>query len=283
MDNICPICNKEKPKPKNKYCSYACRNIYINSIKDYSKQTDKIRKTKRENLIKKNGELKTFQVICKNCKSIYEVLERSKRFPIKSKYFCSRSCAVKFRGPRSEEIKEKIRQKLKRLPKERICRGCHKYFIPIINGRKSNGRVFCSQPCNYRHRRENINIKNLYRTYSNFDFPLNRYPEHFNFKLIEEHGWYKAKNNGNNLSGISRDHLFSISDGFKRLINPKILSHPANCELKIHNTNISKGSKSSITLDHLLEKIKHWTAKYSEDFSISEIFITLDQLKICQY
>jgi hypothetical protein len=62
--------------------------------------------------------------------------------------------------------------------------------------------------------------------------------------LIEKYGWYKAKNNGNNLGGVSRDHMLSVSEGYKLSIDPYFLSHPANCKLMVHSENISKNKKS---------------------------------------
>ena len=61
-----------------------------------------------------------------------------------------------------------------------------------------------------------------------------------------------------NLSGITKDHLYSISDGMKNKILPAIMSHPANCQLLIHNDNVSKNKKSCITIEELLERIENW-------------------------
>jgi len=60
---------------------------------------------------------------------------------------------------------------------------------------------------------------------------------------------YKASNRGNNLKGISRDHMYSVSQGFQNNVDPTIISHPANCQLLIHTENQSKGDKSKITLE----------------------------------
>jgi hypothetical protein len=95
-----------------------------------------------------------------------------------------------------------------------------------------------------------------YRQLCEFKFGIKNFPEYFNFKLIENYGWYKAKNNGNNLNGVSRDHMYSINDGFLNGIHPIIISHPANCELMPQQMNSKKNAKSSISLEKLLEKIK---------------------------
>lgn len=76
-------------------------------------------------------------------------------------------------------------------------------------------------------------------------------------------GWYKAKNKGNNLNGVSRDHIISVKYGFENNIDPKIISHPANCQLLRHNDNVSKGKNNHITLQELLLKIEEWDKKYN--------------------
>jgi len=60
---------------------------------------------------------------------------------------------------------------------------------------------------------------------------------------------------------VSRDHMLSVKEGFELGIDPKLLSHPANCELMVHNDNISKNKKSSITLEELLERIENFNKK----------------------
>lgn len=101
-----------------------------------------------------------------------------------------------------------------------------------------------------------------YRADCSFKFDLKDFPKEFNFKLIEECGWYKAANKGNNLTGVSRDHIVSVRYGFDNKIDPKIISHPANCQLLMHNKNASKGSKCELTLNELIAKIDAWNNKY---------------------
>ena len=68
-----------------------------------------------------------------------------------------------------------------------------------------------------------------------------------------------------NLGGVSRDHMLSVRDGFNKGINPKLLAHPANCRLMIHNENISKNKKSILTENELLIRIEEWDKKYDGD------------------
>ena len=128
----------------------------------------------------------------------------------------------------------------------------------------SKKRQFCSNECLKNWKRRNADKYKKYWLDCQFKFILSDYPEEFDFSLIRKYGWYKASNRGNNLTGISRDHRYSIFDGFKNKIDPKIISHPANCELMQHNKNSSKHNKSSITLEELLKRIKNWNKKYKE-------------------
>jgi hypothetical protein len=43
--------------------------------------------------------------------------------------------------------------------------------------------------------------------------------DYFNFLLVEKHGWYSPTNKNNNLSGVSRDHMFSVREGFEKGID----------------------------------------------------------------
>jgi hypothetical protein len=101
-----------------------------------------------------------------------------------------------------------------------------------------------------------------YRQLCAFSFGLKQYKEEFDFLLIEKYGWYKAKNRGNNPLGVSRDHMFSVKDGFKQNVSPELIKHPANCVLIQNKDNQSKGPKSSITLNELKDRIRAWDLKY---------------------
>lgn len=101
-----------------------------------------------------------------------------------------------------------------------------------------------------------------YRQLCEFKFNLKDYPDEFDFSLIEKYGWYKAKNRGDNPGGISRDHMYSIKDGFINNIPPEIMSHPTNCKLMRQYKNNIKNSKSSITIKELYKRIEDWKKKY---------------------
>lgn len=98
-----------------------------------------------------------------------------------------------------------------------------------------------------------------YRQLSEFKFNVYDYPTKFNLLLLEEYGWYKTKNRGDNPSGISRDHMYSVKDGFENDIDPYYISHPANCKLMKHGDNNKKNTSSSITLEELKKRVALWT------------------------
>ncbi len=107
-----------------------------------------------------------------------------------------------------------------------------------------------------------INYYKHYRVDCNFIFHLSDYPNEFDFNLIKKHGWYSPSNKKNNLNGVSRDHIFSVKDGFLQNIPSFIIRHPANCSLLIHTKNQSKHSKSQLTIRSLLKKIINFEKLY---------------------
>lgn len=137
-----------------------------------------------------------------------------------------------------------------------MCPVCGKTY-------KSKSKT-CSNNCGQTYRHKDIDQTSLkyYRLRCQFNFALSDYPDEFDFSLIEEHGWYKAKNRGNNLNGISRDHMVSVKYGWENNISPEIIAHPANCKLLQHSLNVSKFDSCSITYDELLKRIEEWNNKY---------------------
>ena len=81
--------------------------------------------------------------------------------------------------------------------------------------------------------------------------------------MIENNGWYSAKNRGNNMNGVSRDHIVSIKWGWENGVDSKDICHPANCQLMLQRKNVSKGKKKSITIGELKSRIAEWNLKYN--------------------
>lgn len=134
------------------------------------------------------------------------------------------------------------------------CNNCSKemHCLP------SNRSKFCSLSCWVTYTEKNKDPMKLYRERCLFTFATSDYPDKFDLSLVEKYGWYSPSNKGNNLKGVSRDHMFSVKAGFDNGIDPAIISHPANCELLIHTENQSKREKSSITLEELIDRINKW-------------------------
>lgn len=258
----CEWCNSLKEKPNNRFCSIVCRNKFISSTNDYKKISEKLKKPD----IKK---------ICKQCNKEFSTKQ-------KNKIFCCLSCSGTWNNlhrsktvyeKHSKILKEKIQSGNLFLPKnikEKIkifCLKCNKefYVIPSI----ANTRKYCSFNC-YQKQIPIYDINSSYeyslteyRNLCQFKFSLNSYPEEFDFSLIQKIGWYSPSNKKNNLNGVSRDHMYSVKDGWINKIDPRIISHPANCRLIKHTENISKNYHSVITLEQLLSKIESWNKKYS--------------------
>ncbi len=178
--------------------------------------------------------------------------------------FCSRNCSASYnnRGKeKSIDTKEKIKNSINqwniqnpkvkkvKVKKNRLCKSCNnivtKKHISICGECKKSYYKF-------------------YRPACRFTFSLSSYPSEFDFDLIKKHGWYQPVNRGNNLGGVSRDHIYSVKKGFDEGVDPKIISHPANCRILLHSKNSSKQSGCDITLDELKEKIKKWDEKYGQ-------------------
>jgi len=250
----CPICDGLK-KDKNKFCSYACRNIDINSRKDYAVQNVKSTKTKQ----KVFDDLRIFKdVKCDNCKKEMEV-RSSCTGKFKERYWCSRACANSRKwtdADREHKSKASLNSEaVMTANKSRAIFPLHK--CETCKSLTRNKR-FCSNAC-----KPKSTTPEAYRAAARFQFALNQYPLEFDFDLIRKYGWYQPINRGNNLGGVSRDHLYSVAEGYKNKVDPKLLAHPANCRLVIHNDNIAKNSKSSITLEQLLDRIELWNKKYA--------------------
>ena len=274
------------------------RGVYTNHLrwcKENPKYKEILDKTKKNlsngvtNFYKsKNGEIKEFKVICRNCNKEFFVKEPENKFPLKKYYYCSSYCSHahnKFIENVGENISNgfliksenyKIYYKNRFNKEYDISKKSHKCLMcnNIIIGKNKFCSILCRKKYNLYKNIPNIlqeneknkikEIKKLYKYFCRFNFALNEYPDEFDFDLIRKYGWYKAKNHGNNLGGVSRDHRFSCNEAFKKLIDPYLISHPVNCQLLRHNDNSSKNVKCSISLEELKEKINEWNIKYGK-------------------
>ena len=267
VENVCPYCGEILIMNKRSFANHVRR------CKKNPKY-EEIREGCIEKLKSKPSKQKTYIHQCEVCGKDYEV-QCTEHMHNLGKYrkTCCDVCAKQLTTNNTNiELKNsKISTTFKKKPsykKEivKICKYCGSEFTT-----RFPNRIFCCNLCTRRYRRlgeyKDINyekLKHLYKSSCQFNFALNSYPDEFDFSLIEKYGWYKAKNRGNNLNGVSRDHIYSRDKGFENLVDPYIISHPANCRLLRHNDNMSKNSKCDIELEMLIEKIKEWNQKYGE-------------------
>jgi len=237
---------------------------------DYTKVSATISKLRKENREKLLQEYNANPKYCIKCGTKIKFANRDNKT-------CSRTCANS--KEHSSSTKAKISRKIKQNTIDRHgldigISDCGKFYLPrcIYCNTTFKARIHskrycfkrCRLQCEEDRRMEDVPEKTAYRRRCQFKFSLKDFPDEFEFSLVEKHGWYKAANKGNNPGGISRDHMISISYGFEHGIDPKIISHPANCQLLQHTDNFRKNSKCSITLEDLLKKIDSWNLKYPQ-------------------
>jgi len=243
----CEYCNTEFDAPlrehnrgNGRFCSLKC-------------SSSKIRSNSRS--------LKKHNSICVECNnSFYRQPSHKNKAKVTGLQFCSKICKDKAHRI-GGSIQPKHYGNYNPTHHEKQCEMCGNNFSTI----KPKGR-FCSVDCARNNKSKKARqfrsaFKN-YRADCSFNFSIRDYPNEFDSKLIEKYGWYSATNRGNNLGGVSRDHMVSVKYGFINNIPTEYIKHPANCKLLIHNENISKGAKISITYEELLERIKLWNNKY---------------------
>lgn len=263
FDLECPYCHEHL------YCNKRTYANHLRWCKSNPKYEEILNSTKRKcsenNANKVDKKIYTF--VCEVCGKEYQ-LELSENSYNKGKYkrTCSNECAKKLTAKNTNKIEKnnKISKSLEQPKKQFTCKYCGKKF----NSKKY--KKYCSRECSSKYKKlerslylySKGKVLQLYKEACNFTFSLKSFPNEFNFSLIEEFGWYKAKNKGNNLNGVSRDHKISKQYGFDNLIDPYIISHPANCELIQQNENSSKKDKCSISINNLLNNIQNWNKIY---------------------
>ena len=269
VENICPYCNGHLLMNKRTFANHV-RWCKANPKYEEIKQSTRLKLL----LYRQENPQETKQINytcnCVICGNKYQIKTTQHRFENNNyKQTCSDKCAKQLTAQNTnKEIKnEKIKFTFfikdsihtTKIPFIKICEYCGKQFTSFKKQQKC-----CSRKCASYNKYKISDARKLYKRLCNFNFALNSYPDEFNFNLIEKYGWYKAKNHGDNPNGISRDHCYSIDEGFKNLVDPYIISHPANCVLIQQRKNASKYTKSNISIEDLIEKIKQWNEKYGE-------------------
>lgn len=263
MEVSCLLCRK--------VMSHQGLHVHINrthlGIKTYSQGNNgKYAQISAAAAIKKQLKLSEYDKSPKLCVECNIKIDYDKR----CNSFCSSNCSAVHNHKKrkssgwkpSEEQRKKVSAALScdRVPRVvALCKLCNSEFRYIFRNKE---REYCTEKCLIASRRLNRKPLLNYRADCAFKFNLKDYPGEFDFALIENFGWYSAKNRGNNLTGISRDHMVSVKYGFDNGVDPAIIAHPANCKLMQHSHNSSKCDTCSITLDELLHRIKEWDSKY---------------------
>ena len=262
------------------YCSLTCRNIYVNkNLRDYTKvkeTADKKRKIKED----------LYYVSPKYCKHCDKIIS----FENRRLNYCNNSCSASHTNKNKKGLKHILSEEgLKNIldtnrkrfnidayyeePKK--CLNCEE-----ILEFKFRSHIFCNVNCKKEYYSKNLEDFKLYKSLTKFKFHLKDYNDEFDFTLIENNGWYKAKNNGDNVDGASRDHMISVKDGFRKLINPLLISHPANCEIISNKKNQSKHDKCSLTIEELLNRIEIFEIKYGKYYEkYIKPYIDLNELR----
>lgn len=186
--------------------------------------------------------------------------------------FCSPSCRTtycnKARGPRSLETRSAIRATIKfQRPKRPSWKDniAGPYSTVYRNTCCKTNKIFYSSKYQKYHP-SFIADRKHYAYLCRFQFSISKFPEWFDGRIIQEHGWYStpgSRSGKRNLNGVSRDHKLSVDYGYKNNIPPSIIAHPANCELVLHKHNQNKHSKSSITHEQLLSDIQTFNSIYT--------------------
>ena len=276
--HVCPYCEEEllvNPRVFANHMRWCKCNPNYKNILDSTRK--KIKETS-------SNKFKIYTLTCEVCGKEYEVRMTEHKYNSgKYKRTCSDECAKKLtslhtnKESKNNNIKLSINKKCNEIGTRRLftryCKCCGKEFTT-----NKPFQEVCSRNCSAKikylntisDKLKNITtdydkiklMKEVYSKEAKFKFNLSTYKEEFDFSLIQESGWYKASNHGNNLKGISRDHMFAVINGFNELIDPYLISHPANCRLIIHTNNISKGANSILTYDELVKRVEDWNSKY---------------------
>jgi hypothetical protein len=185
--------------------------------------------------------------------------------------YCSNSCANSCSNSNrthSDETKAKIRETILNNAGNRVTKtNVHKTTLSKAVTKIRKCRTCCENEIHEPRKLicEDCRMQyyELYRPSCEFDFNINDFQDEFDLTLVNELGWYSPSNRGNNLKGVSRDHIYSVKDGFVNKVDYRLIKHPANCNLMIHSDNSSKHDGSGISLEVLYERIAKWDLKYA--------------------
>jgi len=115
---------------------------------------------------------------------------------------------------------------------------------------------FCSEECKYSSNDYHSSKRKLKSELKSFRIYLLKVQKLTERELKKKGGRLKNLDLRGRKHGFSVDHKFSVYEGFKNNVDPKIISNINNLEMIEQYKNWSKNSKSTITLDKLLNLIE---------------------------
>lgn len=270
VENICPHCNETLLMNKKSFANHVrwCKkNPRYEEIRNSTIEKNSINRVERKKHI----------IFCENCNKEFEICCTDTEFNNgEYRKTCSSKCATELRLSKTkskqkcDKISKTLRERfslyhedydIDKKAYKKICKNCGEFFYTIKKNQKCCSKK-CSKELKHKNYIENQGLKKLYKEQCTFKFSLTDYPEFFKSNLIIENGWYKPTNHGNNLNGVSRDHIISINEGFKQNIDPYFISHPCNCQILLQKDNAKKHTKYDIKIDDLIQKIKIFDEKY---------------------
>lgn len=95
--------------------------------------------------------------------------------------------------------------------------------------------------------------KAIYYKKCSFAFDPYSLPNIPGYEKLLELGVYHPTDNPN---GVCRDHIVSVSYGWRNNVPPEIISHPCNCQFITNAENIAKNDKSLLTIEELKHRIE---------------------------
>jgi hypothetical protein len=210
-----------------------------------------------------NSRIVEYNLNPKSCVQCQKILPYEK----KHLKFCDSSCAATFnntgkvhsvesRLKRSKTSRLKINTNSKHQINIRFQESIVGEYTPVYrNICAETGKIFYSKTYQKYSSEAIYNNRKIYRLKSDFNFNVYDFPDIFDVDLLYKYSWYHPERNP---TGISRDHMFSVADGWLTKVDTNILNHPANCRLVFHIDNQRKNTKSIITLDELKTRIENW-------------------------
>ena len=244
---ICLQCNTNLVSRSGKFCSLSCSAKYGG---------ERSRRAARQRYADNPKR-------CHYCEDVIAYEDRK----VKLK-FCSQSCSgraanermtVESRRKQGESLrifneKNPRPKKEKPAPKNR-AKKTDKFPFTKVSAYvcKETGKTFYSRYWRkYCNDAAKVN-RLVYRQHCSFGFSPYQYTDMEGYDLLLTHGIYHPVSNP---TGVSRDHKYSVADGWKNSVDPEIMKHRFNCRLVLHSDNNKKNTCSSISLSELLEKVE---------------------------